>query len=257
MVELVSGLVIFNVYAPFLKKGANEVTEKTETTENLKTPESTESIEEKEHRRREFAKLKFLQLLQQRVEKAQREGKMAIVCGDLNLTWRTADVHENGLYVKVIENCIAGNPAWSLSAKGAFLADLSKSLMPPCRVSNPSRLEKLTRTPKEHEGENEKNEEENNKNKEHKKEKIHWLRLGDVVKELDFELVLPWTEAVELLKKVEEMTASPSSSSWKFTSLWSLRSLRETTNDTKLWPTDDTKTKTHTPNEALEGASEF
>lgn len=61
MVELVSGLVIFNVYAPFLKNEATETTEARKATENLKTPESTESIEEK-HRRRESSKLKFLQL---------------------------------------------------------------------------------------------------------------------------------------------------------------------------------------------------
>lgn len=242
MVELVSGLVIFNVYAPFLK---NEATEKTE---NLKTPESTESIEENEHRRREFAKLKFLQLLQQRVEKTQREGKMAIICGDLNLTWRTADVHENGLYVKVIENCIAGNPAWSLSAKGTFLADLSKSLMrPPCpRACNPSRpLYKLTQRTQDG-------------------NEIHWIRVGDAVKELDFELVLPWTEAMDLLKIVDVMKAEADamdgtrSLGHAWCSLWSLRSLqlRSKETDTELWPSDDTNTndiKPHTPNEALEG----
>jgi exonuclease III len=73
-------LVVFNVYVPHLKK----------------PEESTR-------------KLQFLNLLQKRVERVQSEGKMAIVCGDLNLTWRKADVHVNSLYVQVVENCIAGN----------------------------------------------------------------------------------------------------------------------------------------------------
>jgi len=233
MVELVSGLVIFNVYAPFVK---NEATEKTETGENLKTPESTESIEENEHRRRESAKLKFLQLLQQRVEKTQREGKMAIVCGDLNLTWRTADVHENGLYVKVIENCIAGNPAWSLSAKGAFLADLSKSMMqPPCpRACNPSKL-LYKSTQRTQDG-----------------KEIHWIRVGDALKELDFDVVLPWAEAVELLKVVDLAAQAKTDASLPraWCSLWSLRSLQLRDTDTELWPSDE---KNLTPNEALQG----
>eukprot|EP00434_Breviolum_minutum_P024624 symbB.v1.2.021745.t1/scaffold1898.1/size110132/2 len=234
MVELVSGLVIFNVYAPFVKNETTETTEARENRENLKTPESTESIEENEHRRRESAKLKFLQLLQRRVEKTQREGKMAIVCGDLNLTWRTADVHENGLYVKVIENCIAGNPAWSLSAKGAFLADLSKSMQPPCpRACNPSKpLYKSTQTQDGKE--------------------IHWIRVGDALKELEFDVVLPWAEAVELLKLVDLAAQAKMDASLPraWCSLWSLRSLQLRDTDTELWPSDE---KNLTPNEALQG----
>jgi len=243
MVELVSGLVIFNVYAPFLKNEATETTEARKATENLKTPESTESIEEK-HRRRESSKLKFLQLLQRRVEKTQREGKMAIVCGDLNLTWRTADVHENGLYVKVIENCIAENPAWSLSAKGAFLADLSKSMMqPPCpRACNPSKL--LYKSTQTQDG-----------------KEIHWIRVGDALKELEFDVVLPWAEAMELLKVVDADAEAAEATDASFPrawcgQLWSLRSLLvlrdvgNTTDTQQLWPSD---AEPITPKEALQG----
>lgn len=246
MVELVSGLVIFNVYAPFLKNEATETTEARKATENLKTPESTESIEEK-HRRRESSKLKFLQLLQRRVEKTQREGKMAIVCGDLNLTWRTADVHENGLYVKVIENCIAENPAWSLSAKGAFLADLSKSMMqPPCpRACNPSKL--LYKSTQTQDG-----------------KEIHWIRVGDALKELEFDVVLPWAEAMELLKVVDADAEAAEATDASFPrawcgQLWSLRSLLvlrdvgNTTDTQQLWPSD---AEPITPKEALQGAAE-
>lgn len=58
-------------------------------------------------------KLKFLELLRHKVEEMQSAGKMVIVCGDFNLTWRPKDFH--GLYVKVVEDCVCGKTEWRLN----------------------------------------------------------------------------------------------------------------------------------------------
>ena len=117
-------LVVFNVYVPFLKKSADGA-----------------------------RKLQFLQFLQKRVERVQSEGKMAIVCGDLNLTWRNSDVHQNGLYIQVVNNCIAGNPDLLIDSK-------------------------VLETQTACEG---------------------WIRLGEAVKCLQSDLVLPCSEALKMI----------------------------------------------------------
>ena len=130
-------LVVFNVYVPHLKK-----------------PEESER------------KLQFLKLLQKRVERVQSEGKMAIVCGDLNLTWRNADVHVNSLYVKVVEKRIAGNSDWFVDSKG-----LESLVHAPKQSTSSGRYE-------------------------------DWIRIGDAVKCLQSNLVLPFTEALEMTKAI-------------------------------------------------------
>lgn len=135
-------LVVFNVYAPHLKK----------------PEESTR-------------KLRFLELLQKRVERVQSEGKMAIVCGDLNLTWRSADVHVNSLYIKVVEKCIAGNSDWFVDSKD---------------------LQTVAHTRKQSisSGECEECEE--------------WIRVGDAMKYLQSSLVLPLHEALKMAKAMPD-----------------------------------------------------
>lgn len=130
-------LVVFNVYVPHLKK----------------PEESTR-------------KLQFLNLLQKRVERVQSEGKMAIVCGDLNLTWRKADVHVNSLYVHVVENCIAGNSDWFVDPKG--LESLANVAPKQSTWSGGGCKD--------------------------------WIRIGDAVKCLQSNLVLPFAEALEMTK---------------------------------------------------------
>lgn len=130
-------LVVFNVYAPHLKK-----------------PEENPR------------KLQFLELLHKRVERVQSEGKLAIVCGDLNLTWRKADVHVNSLHVKVAENCIAGNSDWFVDSKD--LATVAHA------------------TPKQSTSSSGECEE--------------WIRIGDALKYLQSSLVLPLHEAMEMTK---------------------------------------------------------
>lgn len=132
-------LVVFNVYAPHLKK----------------PEESTR-------------KLQFLELLHKRVERVQSEGKMAIVCGDLNLTWRNADVHVNSLYLKVVENCIAGNSDWFVDSK-----DLETVAHQKQSTSSSGECEE-------------------------------WIRVGDAVKYVQSSLVLPLHEALEMNKAMPD-----------------------------------------------------
>eukprot|EP00438_Fugacium_kawagutii_P013288 Skav225460 [mRNA] locus=scaffold881:124686:126311:+ [translate_table: standard] len=141
-------VVIFNVYAPFV---------------NLKPDESAIA-----------RKLKFLQLLRKRVESMQAKGKMVILCGDLNLTWRNEDVHENSLCLKLSDKCIAGNPDW---------------------LVEPKTLEAL-RAAARH-------------NTWSAEVSANWLRVGEAVKCLKSDLVLSFEEAQEALKTASE-SAIPS-----------------------------------------------
>lgn len=147
MIDLGS-VVIFNVYAPFVN------------------PNPDESAIAR--------KLTFLQLLQKRVESVQAKGKMVILCGDLNLTWRNVDVHENSLCLKLSDKennlCIAGNPDW---------------------LVEPKPLEVRAR---------------HNAGRE---VSANWLRVGEAVKCLQSDLVLSFEEAQDALKTSESAVRSP------------------------------------------------
>eukprot|EP00439_Symbiodinium_sp_Y106_P024591 s1013_g3.t1 len=86
------GLAVFNVYVP--------------------TPQWQEdgSVDEK----RLQQKVKFLRLLQMRIEETRGLGKQVLVCGDLNLTYRTADVAPARLCLKVQAGCVCGKKDWAL-----------------------------------------------------------------------------------------------------------------------------------------------
>ena len=88
-------LAVFNVYAPRLRL----------TDDGKATEESLQR------------KVKFLQLLQARIEETRSLGKQVVICGDLNLTYRAVDVNPARLCVKVEEGCILGRRAWPLSEK--------------------------------------------------------------------------------------------------------------------------------------------
>lgn len=95
---------------------------------------------------------------------------MAIVCGDLNLTWRNADVHANSLYLKVVENYIAGNSDWFVDSKDLEL------------VAHAA-LKQSTWSSGECE---------------------EWIRVGDALKCLQSSLVLPLHEALKRTKAMPD-----------------------------------------------------
>mmetsp|Transcript_98918 Transcript_98918/g.235992 ORF Transcript_98918/g.235992 Transcript_98918/m.235992 type:complete len:520 (-) Transcript_98918:51-1610(-) len=83
-------LVVFNVYAPHVHSSSPDVVAAA------------------------AKKLRFLELLRKRAEEMRQLGKMVVVCGDLNLTYRTQDVKAQALWVKVEEGFISGNRDWPI-----------------------------------------------------------------------------------------------------------------------------------------------
>lgn len=86
------GLAVFNVYVPTLHS------------------QEDGSVDEA----RLQQKVKFLHLLQMRIEETRKLGKQVLVCGDLNLTYRTADVAPVRLCLKVDEGRVCGKKEWAL-----------------------------------------------------------------------------------------------------------------------------------------------
>ncbi|CAE7255006.1 unnamed protein product, partial [Symbiodinium sp. CCMP2456] len=86
------GLAVFNVYVPTLH-----------CSEDGRVDES-----------RLQQKVKFLHLLQMRIEETRKLGKQVLVCGDLNLTYRTADVAPVRLCLKIDEGRVCGKKEWAL-----------------------------------------------------------------------------------------------------------------------------------------------
>ena len=88
-------VAVFNVYAPVLRSGEEQA-----------------------------KKLRFLELLKQRVAEMQRT-KMVLLCGDLNLTWRPQDAC--GLMLEVKDGCVAGRSVGA-SMDGATWMRLGEAL---------------------------------------------------------------------------------------------------------------------------------
>ena len=91
-------LAIFNVYAP-----------------NVPTREDG-SAEEESLRQ----KVRFLQLLQERVEETRKLGKQVLICGDLNVTYRLEDAKATRLPIKVYQGCVHGRKDWALSEEAVI-----------------------------------------------------------------------------------------------------------------------------------------
>ncbi|CAE8688800.1 unnamed protein product [Polarella glacialis] len=150
------GLAIFNVYAPYVVQTstaeAPPVEEKTPSPKgNAKKPAaannnrrgSAEKIAESVAK-----KLRFLQLLEiwlhleKRVQEMRRLGKRVIICGDLNLTWRSADVKAHRLCIPV-RGCFAnGRQDWCLPTLSGAEAS-AQTLMRVCDVAKLLRTEVL------------------------------------------------------------------------------------------------------------------
>ncbi|CAE8602539.1 unnamed protein product, partial [Polarella glacialis] len=144
------GLAIFNVYAPYVVQTSTAevppAEEKTPSPKgNVKKPAaannnrrgSAQKIAESVAK-----KLRFLQLLEKRVQEMRRLGKRVIICGDLNLTWRSADVKAHRLCIPV-RGCFAnGRQDWCLPTLSGAEAS-AQTLMRVCDVAKLLRTEVL------------------------------------------------------------------------------------------------------------------
>mmetsp|Transcript_72304 Transcript_72304/g.228487 ORF Transcript_72304/g.228487 Transcript_72304/m.228487 type:complete len:523 (+) Transcript_72304:74-1642(+) len=112
LVEL-GGLVVFNVYAPHVDSDGQHA----------------DLVKAKKKR--------FLELLWQRVGSLQRSGKSVVLCGDLNLTWRSRDCVPGRCWVQVHGGRVAGQPQWQLdAADGTWMraADAARALHIACEA---------------------------------------------------------------------------------------------------------------------------
>lgn len=102
LVEL-GQLVVLNVYAPFLANAGLDESKKVPSTTTQKAKVDIYS-----------KKLRFFQLLQKRVDQMISLGKHVVICGDLNLTWRAADVAHQRRVIKIEDGMVNGDPKLSL-----------------------------------------------------------------------------------------------------------------------------------------------
>lgn len=109
----IGGLAVLNVYAPFVHKTGEEGA-------NLGKDALTK-------------KRRFLELLQGRVETLLRAGRRVVVCGDLNLAWRTSDCALGRRIVEVHDGRVVGReeirvPMEAEGSAWRCVSEIAKSL---------------------------------------------------------------------------------------------------------------------------------
>lgn len=62
-------------------------------------------------------KLRFLELLQRRVDELRSAGKQVLLCGDFNLTWRTCDCSWTRRWVEIQNGCVVGRETLRTAAQ--------------------------------------------------------------------------------------------------------------------------------------------